>query len=180
MNHEELTDVVATEGRICAVRYVSDLPDKVSAIPPEYADYADVFSEDAANTLLERGSLKHAIELEDGTTPPFGLIYSLSEKELKVLREYLQDSLDKGWIRESKSPAGAFILFVPKKKREDLRLCVDYRGLNRITVKNQYPLPLIGEIMDCLVGAKVYTKLDLRNAYHRVRIRSGNKWKTVF
>ena len=71
----------------------------------------------------------------------------MSEKELKVLREYLRDALVKGWIRESSSPAGVLILFAPKKDGE-LRLCVDYRGLNKITKKNRYPLPLIGEILD--------------------------------
>jgi hypothetical protein len=95
------------------------------------------------------------------------------------LREYLQDSLRNGWIRESTSPAGAPILFTPKKDGE-LRLCVDYRALNKLTIKNRYPLPLIGEILDRLVGAKVFTKLDLRNAYHRIRIREGDEWKTAF
>ena len=79
--------------------------------------------------------------------PPYRPIYNLSEKELKVLREYLRDALAKGWIRESSSPAGVPILFAPKKDGE-LRLCVDYRGLNKITKKNRYPLPLIGEILD--------------------------------
>ena len=92
--------------------------------------------------------------------PLYGPIYNLSEKELKVLREYLRDALAKGWIRESSSPAGALILFAPKKDGE-LRLCVDYRGLNKITKKNRYPLSLIGEILDRLSKAKLYTKLDL-------------------
>ena len=111
--------------------------------------------------------------------PPYGLIYNLSEKELKTLREYLAEALERGWIRESSSPAGAPILFVPKKGGE-LRLCVDYRGLNRLTVKNRYPLPLMGELMDRLSKAKYYTKLDLRNAYHRICIREGDKWKIAF
>ena len=122
--------------------------------------------------------MEHAIELEGGK-PPYGPIYHLSEKELKVLREYLEDSLKKGWIRHSTSPAGAPILFVPKKDKE-LRLCVDYRGLNKLTIKNRYPLPLICEILDRLAGAKVYTKLDLKDAYHRIRIRRGDEWKTAF
>ena len=96
-----------------------------------------------------------------------------------MLHKYLRDTLAKGWIREFSSPVGAPILFAPKKDRE-LRLCVDYRGLNKITKKNRYPLPLIGEILDRLSKAKVYTKLDLRNAYHRIRIREGDEWKTAF
>jgi len=91
----------------------------------------------------------------------------------------LAEALERGWIRESSSPAGALILFVPKKGGE-LRLCVDYRGLNHLTVKNRYPLPLMGELMDRLSKAKRYTKLDLRNAYHRIHIREGDEWKTAF
>jgi hypothetical protein len=162
-----------------AVRYVLDRTrTDGGALPPEYREYEDVFSEEAASQLPARGQLEHAIELEGGK-PPYGPIYSLSEKELKVLREYLQDSLRNGWIRESTSPAGAPILFTPKNDGE-LRLCVDYRALNKLTIKNRYPLPLIGEIMDRLVGAKVFTKLDLRNAYHRIRIHEGDEWKTAF
>jgi len=101
------------------------------------------------------------------------------EKELKTLQKYLAEALDRGWIREFSSPAGAPILFVPKKSGE-LQLCIDYWGLNCLTIKNQYPLPLIGELMDCLSKAKYYTKLDLQNAYHRIRIQEGDEWKTAF
>jgi Reverse transcriptase (RNA-dependent DNA polymerase) len=87
--------------------------------------------------------------------------------------------MERGWIRESNSPAGTPILFTLKKGGE-LHLCVDYRGLNRITRKNRYPLPLMSEILDRVVGAKHYTKIDLRNAYHRIRIRSSDEWKMAF
>ena len=103
----------------------------------------------------------------------------MSPAELKVLREYLEDSLAKGFIRESTSPAGSPILFVPKKDGT-LRLCVDYRGLNDISIKNRYPLPLINEIMDRVNGAKVFSKIDLKDAYYRIRIREGDEWKTAF
>src|SRR3989440_8838940 len=112
--------------------------------------------------------------------PPYGPIYSLSEKELKVLREYLDESLRKRWIRESSSSASMPILFVPKGDDGDLQLCIDYRGLNSVTIKNRYPLPLVGEIMDRLSKAKVFTKLDLCNAYYRIRIREGDEWKMTF
>ena len=162
--------------RIYIVRYTT-VRDGEIELPIAYKEYQDVFSEEKANQLTARGRPEHAIETT--SEPPYGPIYNLSEKELKVLREYLRDALAKGWIRESSSPAGALILFAPKKDGE-LRLCVDYRGLNKITKKNRYPLPLIGEILDRLSKAKVYTKLDLRNAYHQIRIREGDKWKTAF
>ena len=167
---------------IYTVRYTdiepADMKKPEVQLPQEYAEYADIFSETDANMLPASGPYDHSVDLEGGQ-PPYGSIYNLSEKELKTLREYLQDSLQRGWIRESTSPAGAPILFAPKKDGK-LRLCVDYRGLNKVTRKNRYPIPLINEIIDRVVGAKIYTKLDLRNAYHRIRIRKGDEWKTAF
>ena len=93
----------------------------------------------------------------------------MSPAELKALEEYINDALAKGWIRESKSPTGAPIFFIPRKNGE-LRLYVDYRGLNAITIKNYYPLPLINEILDRLDGSMVFSKINLCNAYYRIRI----------
>ncbi len=93
--------------------------------------------------------------------------------------KYIQESIKAGLIRHSSSPAGAGFFFV-KKKDGSLRPCIDYRGLNDITVKNRYPLPLMSSACELLQGAKVFTKLDLCNAYHLVRIREGDEWKTAF
>ncbi|EED18398.1 gag/polymerase/env polyprotein, putative [Talaromyces stipitatus ATCC 10500] len=98
---------------------------------------------------------------------------------MKGLKRYLQENLEKGFIRPSKSPAASLILFVPKKDGT-LRLCVDYRGLNKVTIKNRYLLPLIGEILDRVNGARVFSKIDLKDAYYRIRIRPGDEWKTAF
>jgi hypothetical protein len=106
-------------------------------------------------------------------------IYNLSETELASLREYLNKGLDRGWIQHSISPAGAPILFVPKKNRK-LCLCVDYRALNTVTRKNRHTLPLISEILNRLNGAKYLTKIDLQDAYHRIAIAKEDRWKTVF
>ena len=146
---------------------------------PEYEDFRDVFDVEAAGKLAPLTGRTHAIEVEEGKLPPWGPIYSLSDKELRVLREYIAEAQAKGWIRRSISPAGAPILFVPKKGGQ-LRLCVDYRGLNKVTRKNKAPLPLISEILDRLQGAKLYSKFDLKDAYHRLRIREGDEWKTAF
>jgi RNase H-like domain found in reverse transcriptase/Reverse transcriptase (RNA-dependent DNA polymerase)/Integrase zinc binding domain/Integrase core domain/Chromo (CHRromatin Organisation MOdifier) domain len=152
---------------------------KEITLPSEYQDFADVFAENEEEHQPQANSVQHSIETEEGKPVPYGPIYPLSQLELRTLREYLEDSLQKGWIEESKSPAGAPILFV-KKKDGSLRLCVDYRGLNLITKKNRYPLPLIGEILDRLADARYYTALDLRNAYHRIWIRKEDRWKTAF
>jgi hypothetical protein len=134
-------------------------------LPEAYRDYADVFSKTEAGKLLDFTQVMHFIKIEEGKSVLFDPIYPLSAVELRVLREYLKSSLVKRWIQKSKSSAGAPILFISKKDGA-LRLCVDYRGLNRITVKNRYPLLLISETIDRLSGAVRYTKLDLRDAFH--------------
>lgn len=110
-------------------------------------EFQDIFDETEAGVLPPHAAHDHAIELEAGKQPPHCPIYQLSERELAVLQEYIEKALEKGWIRKSKSLAGAPILFVPKKDGS-LRLCVDYQGLNSLTIKNQHPLPLISETLD--------------------------------
>ncbi len=111
--------------------------------------------------------------------PPRGRLYSLSAAEREALEKYLTESLAAQIIVPSSSPAGAGFFFV-KKKDGSLRPCIDYRGLNDITVKNRYPLPLMSSAFEILQGAKIFTKLDLRNAYHLVHIKEGDEWKTAF
>ena len=163
-----------------------DVPDSLDyviklqqVVPPQYQDLLAAFSKTKADTLPPHRPYDLSIDLEDGKNPPFGPLYSLSELELKTLSEWIEENLSKGFIRASQSPAGAPILFV-KKKDGSLRLCVDYRGLNKVTIKNRYPLPLIPEALDRLKHAKVFTKLDLRGAYNLVRIKEGDEWKTAF
>jgi hypothetical protein len=158
---------------------IGEQPGQTTTLPPELRGYEDVANEDAAGTLPEHHGSDHAIELEEGAVVPYGPLYNLSPRELEILREYLADAKQRGWIRESTSPAGAPILFVPKKDGR-LRLCVDYRGLNKVTRKNRLALPLISETLDRLCGAERFTKLDLKDAYHRIRIRRGDEWKTAF
>ena len=116
----------------------------------------------------------------DGKEPPCGPIYVLSEKELVVLREYLDTMLASGKIRPSKSPAGAPILFVPMKEGRGLRLCVEYRGLNKVTIQNWYPLPLMNELCDRVGGSTIFTKLDLKSGYNLIWIKEGDQWKTAY
>ena len=115
------------------------------------------------------GINEHAIELVEGKQPLYGPIYCLSPVELETLKTYIETHLKTGFIGPSKSPAGATILF-DKKTDGSLRLCVDYRGLNNLTIKNWYHLPLIGECLDWLGRATRFTQLDLTSAHHRMRI----------
>ena len=119
------------------------------------------------------------IPLLPNTIPPFGPIYSLTEKETQELKEYLDVNLQKGFIQPSTSSAGALILFIPKKNGK-LHLIVDYRRLNAIINKNWYLLPLINEIPNKLQAAKWYTKLDLQGAYNLIYMKEGEEWKTAF
>ena len=148
-------------------------------IPSEYSDLADVFNEKDAEVLPPHRPYDCPIDLVEGESPPFCSIYNLSAPELSALKQFLDDGLRKGFLRHSKSSAGAPIFFV-KKKSGELRPVVDYRLLNAITLKNRYPLPLITELLDQLRSAVIFTKLDLRGAYNLVRIRSGDEWKTAF
>ena len=149
-----------------------EAPTMVSA---KYSDFADVFSPDLASKLPKHTRINnHAIELVKGQQPPYGPIYNLEPVELEILKAYIKINLANGFIRPSKSPAGAPILF-DRKSDGSLRLCVDYQGFNNLTIKNRYPLPLIGELLDRLGKARRFTQLNLTSAYHQMRIRKGNK-----
>jgi len=146
---------------------------------PEYQDYTDIFSEEKINVLPKDTEYDHRIDLVLGSDLPRNHIYRLTVRELQVLKEYINEMEHSGKIRRSSSPRGAPILFVPKPDGT-LRLCVDYRGLNKITIKNKYPLPLMNELRSRLGKATVFTKLDLRNGYYRIRRAEGEQWKTAF
>ena len=106
-------------------------------------------------------------------------MYSLSQNELVALREFIDEHLATGFIRPLRSPYGTPVLFA-KKKDGSLRLCVDFHGLNRITKKDCYPLPLISNLLDTSGRARIYTKINLQHAYHLIRIAEGDEWKTAF
>ena len=163
----------------------SEEPDELleeirSALPPKYHEYLDVFTVKEIQDLPPH-RLGHDIKIvtEPGKMPPFGPIYSLTEKERLLLQTYLEENLARGYIRPSSSPAGSPILFA-KKADGSMRLCVDYRGLNTITVKNCYPLPLVNDLLAHICGCKVFTKIDLKSAFNLLRVAEGDKWKTAF
>lgn len=171
--------LVSAVSPVSTVSVFQEEPGDLSGVPKEYFDLRAVFSRSRAASLPPNRPYDCSIELLPGTTPPRGRLYSLSAPERKALEKYLFESLDAGTIVPSTSPAGAGVFFV-KKKDGSLRPCIDYRGLNDITVKNRYPLPLMSSAFEILQGAHYFTKLDLRNAYHLVRIKEGDEWKTAF
>ncbi|KAJ1573432.1 hypothetical protein NDA11_001115 [Ustilago hordei] len=148
-------------------------------IPKPYQHLRDVFDEVEADKLPHHTEHDLHLELIEGGKPPQGPLNLKGPKEMSELRRYLDENLEKGFIRPSKSLAQSPVLFVPKKDG-GLRLCVDYRGLNEITVKNRAPLPLIEEQLFLLRKARIYTKLDLRAAYNLIWIAKGDEWKTAF
>ncbi|KAG5720928.1 hypothetical protein E4T56_gene850 [Termitomyces sp. T112] len=131
-------------------------------VPPEYHEFADMFSEGSAKELPPHHSYDHKIDFKDGASPPFGKIYNMSEIKLRAPKEYLNNMLGKGFICPLISTASALVLFAKKKDRL-LQLCMNYWGLNKVTKKN------------C---AKIYTKIDLCSGYNNIQIAPGHEWKT--
>ncbi|XP_073219602.1 uncharacterized protein [Cicer arietinum] len=141
-------------------------------------EFPDVFPKELPGLPPDR-EIEFSIDLVPNTHPISIPPYRMAPAELKELREHLQDLLDKGFIRPSSSPWGAPVLFV-KKKDGSMRLCVDYRQLNKIIVKNKYPLPHIDELFDQLQGAQCFSKIDLRSGYHQLKIKRDDITKTIF
>ncbi len=148
-------------------------------IPIPYRDLAKVFSKQEADKLPPHRITDCKIILEKDATLHYGPIYSLTEEESKLLEEYIKENLEKGFIRPSESPAGYPVVF-QKKKDGTLRVCIDYKKLNEVTIRNSYPIPLITDIIERVKDAKFFTKLDLRSAYNLIRIREGDEYKTAF
>ena len=145
---------------------------------PVVREFPDVFPYDIAGLPPER-EVEFTIDLIPGTEPISIPPYRMAPAELRELKAQLEELLSKGFIRPSISPWGAPVLFV-KKKYGSLRLCIDYRQLNKVTICNQYPLPRIDELFDQLQGSRVYSKTDLRSGYHQLRVQEGDVPKTAF
>ncbi|GJW10661.1 reverse transcriptase domain-containing protein [Tanacetum coccineum] len=145
---------------------------------PVFRDFPEVFPEDLPGLPPTR-QVEFHIELIPRAAPVTRAPYRLTPAEMKELAEQLKELSDKGFIRPSSSPWGAPILFV-KKKDGSFRMCIDYRELNKLTVKNRYPLPRIDDLFDQLQGSSIYSKIDLRSGYHQLRVREEDIPKTAF
>ena len=159
-------------GKVCAtaVKEIRDIP--------VVCEFPDVFPKELPGLPPDR-DVQFNIELKPGTAPISRRAYRMPPKELAELKTQLQELIDKGFIQPSSSPWGCPAIFV-KKKDETLRLCVDYRPLNEVTIKNKYPLPRIDLLFDQLAGAKVFSKIDLRSGYHQIKIKPEDIPKTAF
>ncbi len=152
---------------------------KTVNIPSCYNDLSEVFRKTKAPHLPPHRPWDCAIDLLPNAMPPKSKVYPLSRTENQAMEEYIDEALNSGFIRPSTSPAAAGFFFV-EKKDSGLRPCIDYRGLNNVTVKFRYPLPLVPSALEQLREATIYTKLDLRSAYNLIRIKEGDEWKTAF
>ena len=139
-----------------------------------YKKYADVFLKDLVNQLLENKSYDHAIDLEPGKTASYESLYNLSEMKLTTLWDYIDMNLLNDFIKSFKSSVEALILFI-KKKDSILKLCVDYKDLNSVMIKNYYLISLINKSLNYLEWVKIFIKLDLMSAYHYIWIKSDNE-----
>jgi hypothetical protein len=142
-------------------------------ISSQYFDLSEAFSERAVNTLLEHASHDFIIDTQEKNLF-FDIIYNLFAEELRILRVYIEKNLKKEFITSFTSSAAILILFT-KKKDDELRLCVNYRDLNEITIKNRYSLLLIKEVINRLVEVKIYIKLNIRIAYNLIRVRARDE-----
>src|SRR6266446_9428125 len=152
--------------------------DTLSGVPQEYHEFRNVFSGEKANALAPHRPYDLKINLEEGAKPFHRPIYSLSPLELTALREFLEENIQNGFIHPSKSLWGSPVLFI--KKDGSLHLCIDFRALNRVTEKDCYPLPLIPDLLNSPGPARIYSKIDLKHAYHLVQIAEGDEPKTAF
>ncbi|KAJ0955677.1 putative nucleotidyltransferase, Ribonuclease H [Helianthus annuus] len=168
------------KGHTATLALVTDTTEKEKKLEdfPVVRDYPEVFPEELPGLPPHR-QVEFQIDLAPGAAPVARAPYRLAPSELEELSTQLQELLDKGFIRPSSSPWGAPVLFV-KKKDGTFRMCIDYRELNKVTVKNRYPLPRIDDLFDQLQGSSYYSKIDLRSGYHQLRVREEDVSKTAF
>src|SRR6266436_3622911 len=148
-------------------------------VPAQYHDFRDIFSKEAFDQLPPQKVWDHAIDLSPGTELPCSWMFPLSPAEQKELDNFLRENLANGCIHPSKSPMGAPVFFI-KKKDGSLHLMQDYQKLNKIMVKNSYPLPLVSNVLTCLHDAEFFTVLDLQWGFNNMQIKEGDEWKAAF
>ncbi|MBW0470458.1 hypothetical protein O181_010173 [Austropuccinia psidii MF-1] len=150
----------------------------IKVVPSSYHQYLDVFSKVKAEKGPPHRTCDHHIQLE-GSLPPVGVIYPLSNQESDTLRAYISENVEKVFIHPSSPSTRAPVLFV-KKKDDSLRLCFDYCKLNAVTRKNKYSVPTMNQLLTVFDGSSIFSKIDLRDAYDLLRIKQGDEHLTAF
>ena len=150
-----------------------------AGVPAFYHEFEKVFSKEMQSALPEHGPQDCAIDLLPNTEPPSSKLYPMSQDELQLLREYIEEMVMTGKIRPGKGHAGSPVFFV-KEKTGKMCLVVDYRGLNAITIKDKYPIPLMTTLMEQVQESSWFTKLDLKNGFNLIHVKAGDEWKTAF
>ncbi|GAU42667.1 hypothetical protein TSUD_398730 [Trifolium subterraneum] len=178
-NTHQLIQYLGLENKCFSILFTMSSESSLSPSDiPIVREYLDVFPEEI-NSLPPEREIEFSIDLVPGSQPISVAPYRMSPLELRELKSQLEELLQKHFIRPSVSPWGAPVLLV-KKKDGTMRLCIDYRQLNKVTIKNKYPLPRIDDLLDQLRGATIFSKIDLRSGYHQIRIRTSDVSKTAF
>jgi hypothetical protein len=175
---EFVAELVVTAKGIANRAKINQLDASQGSEVPVVNQFHDVFPEELLGMPPDR-DIEFVIELKPGTTPIYKTAFRMTTPELAKLKEHISELLEKGFICPSSSPWGAPVFFVLKKDGTQ-RLCVDYRALNEVTVKNKYPLPRIDDLFDQLWGACVFSKINLRSGYHQLKVRECDIPKTTF
>jgi hypothetical protein len=168
------------ERLLIVIEKINENNSKISnEISSQYVAFQDIFFEIKAHKFSKHDFHDHAIEILSNRNFFFDLIYNLSTTKLKILKNYIDEYIKKNFIIKFVSFAKVFILFV-KKTNDKLRLCVDYKDLNEIIIKNRYSLSFINENLNRLFETRIFIKLNVKDVFHRIRIQEENEWKTTF
>ena len=177
MTEEEVSYAIVCKPRSqSADTIISNLPKEIKDM---LGDYQDIIVDDLPDALPPKRSISHHIDLIPGASLPNKVAYRMTPRENEEIKNQVQKLLDKGLIKESLSPCAVPTVLSPKKDGE-WRMCTDSRAINKITIRYMFTLPTMDDLMDCLSGAKYFTKIDLKSGYHQIRIREGDEWKTSF